>query len=734
MGSLHESQRCRLCGEETEEEEDIFTIYLQVGEECTISASVAAEQLFRLKLSRASPLPRYLCDWCKKALQQAALLLKKVENGQRNLATLLAESGYRGRGRPRKDATATPPDSKPSKLEIVGSQVGKRRVKLPKRFEETIHSLNLKEDVKADDGDLEETGEDAGEDFTVTIDLTESKASQSNPVIAEINSILNQFDHHQSDQRRKCAVGVTSDLACEVCDRTFVKEKELGEHVQSAHGQIMYKCEVASCNALLKSKQELASHQRSSGHQEFIILVIGAPADSLLAEHSSDTEFGSHSTLAAHKMEAHIKEEAAGDSSNKVFSCPEVDCGRHFAAASSLTYHRFAVHNAQVHACTFEGCGKTFKIRNLLTRHLKTHTSERTFACDKCDKAFKTQSNLSSHKTVHMNESKFFCDECGQQFKFRTSLVSHMRWHNGAKPFKCPYCQKSFNQNGNLQEHVRIHTGEKPFKCDLCPRKFTTSSQHKLHVKRHLGVKQFKCEYCSKAFLNKDTFKTHIRRHKGEKPYPCKLCKKSFAESWALTKHMRFHTGLQPYLCKQCGKKFSDSSNLAKHKKIHDESGEGVTKEIWNIVRDGAEEIVDEKGEGGLEQVIYIAYDESSTGECEGTKSSLVKLRGSGISVEEVTRSETSTNQNAIDSIAQVGEGEVTEKSSIQATETLGRDKSNTMEEGISKDMAVGKTSKERQEVNLVTKDGQEVRLVSQPSLVIDPLTFAAEYLKDIPS
>ena len=182
-------------------------------------------------------------------------------------------------------------------------------MKLPKRFEETIHSLNLKEDVKADDGDLEETGEDTGEDFTVTIDLTESKASQSNPVIAEINSILNQFDHHQSDQRRKCAVGVTSDLACEVCDRTFVKEKELGEHVQSAHGQIMYKCEVASCNALLKSKQELASHQRSSGHQEFIILVIGAPADSLLAEHTSDTEFGSHSTLAAHKMEAHIKEE-----------------------------------------------------------------------------------------------------------------------------------------------------------------------------------------------------------------------------------------------------------------------------------------------------------------------------------------------------------------------------------------------------------------------------------------
>ena len=192
-------------------------------------------------------------------------------------------------------------------------------MKLPKRFEETVHSLNLKTDVKTDGGDLEGNAVDTGEDFTVTIDLSESKASsQSNPVIAEINSILNQFDHHQSDTRRKCVVGVTSELSCEVCDQNFVKEKELVEHVQSVHGQIMYKCEVASCNALLKSKQELASHQQSSGHQEFIILVIGAPADSLITEHTNessslgnlcDTDFGSNTALPTHKMEAHVKEE-----------------------------------------------------------------------------------------------------------------------------------------------------------------------------------------------------------------------------------------------------------------------------------------------------------------------------------------------------------------------------------------------------------------------------------------
>ena len=234
--------------------------------------------------------------------------------------------------RPRKDASTAPPDSKVPKSELAGSQVGKRRVKLPKRFEETVHSLNLKKDVNADGDPDDATCEDVGEDFTVTIDLTESKASQNNPVIAEINSILNQFDH-QSTDRRKCVVGVNSNLSCEVCEQTFAKEKELGDHVQSAHGQIMYKCEVSSCNALLKSKQELASHQQTSGHQEFIILVIGASADSLIAEHVNessllgdtgwcnlcDTDFGSNSKLVTHKMAAHVKEEVGSSNNNLTF-------------------------------------------------------------------------------------------------------------------------------------------------------------------------------------------------------------------------------------------------------------------------------------------------------------------------------------------------------------------------------------------------------------------------------
>ena len=641
----------------------------------------AVELLLRLRVLTSSPLPRKVCAKCQDLVEQALVLHRRVERGQAALQEMLRqEQGQetrRGRGRPRKGE---------EKIKEVGckleeSAVGRRKITVPKRFEQTVHELKPSEEEKLDDMEENRLNIDEGEEVTVTIDLSNSKPSE-NPVVDEINSILNQFD--QSEKEVGGSAVSYEIISCEVCDKTFTGVKQLHLHTSTSHGQIMYKCELDSCNALLKSKIELSNHQTASGHKDFIILEIGNPQDSLLAR----------KPIAKDTIVQNLLSQSVEVEKTKVYSCPEEGCNRHFPAPSSLTYHKFSVHNKQTYSCTHEGCEKTFKIRNLLTRHLRTHTSDRTFACDQCDKSFKTHSNLASHKTVHTEESKFFCDECGQQFKHRTSLVSHMRWHQGSKPHKCPYCQKSFNQNGNLQEHIRIHTGERPYKCEMCPREFTTSSQHKLHIKRHLGLKQFKCEFCSKSFLNKDTFKTHIRRHKGEKPYGCKLCKKSFAESWALTKHMRFHSGVQPYLCKECGKKFSDSSNLAKHKKIH-ESG-GGSKAVWSMVREGVEEQEEGQGEE-VQQVIYIAYEDGEQKTIEGAikdgQLDLAALAAQGISVEE----------------------EVVEE-----------------KESPDQDEQVQKTppTTESQTIDLTTKDGRGIRLVAP--LAMDPLAFAAEYLKDM--
>ena len=107
----------------------------------------------------------------------------------------------------------------------------------------------------------------------------------------------------------------------------------------------------------------------------------------------------------------------------------------------------------------------------------------------------------------------------------------------------------------------------------------------------------------------------------------CKYCKKTFAEAWALTKHVRFHTGQQPYLCKECGKRFADSSNLAKHKKTHDVLIAKNKQAVWNIVKDAGDP--DEAVGDEVHQVIYIAYEGGEAKSLEGLlKEGGVELAG----------------------------------------------------------------------------------------------------------
>lgn len=772
MGTLlRNSRRCRFCGEEIA---GVLNLYSEESlisrqsskdlnlESVSILLSEASYKYLKLKLDPESPFPKYVCSECKEGLQAVINFSDKLEFGQLTMAKILITEGVgsevKKRGRPKKGFEKIKKMESLSNTLKEDTNIGKRKIKLPKKFDETVHDLKneisdpkQKIDIEEKNADLEEyklniDEGDGNEEFTVSIDMSNLRDAKvnsgPNPVLDEINSILTQFDKKEKSQ---VSSGTLTVFYCEVCDHSFPSQECVDIHVSTSHGQIMYKCDLNSCNALLKSRDDLRKHQANLGHEDFIILEIGSPKDSLkssletlkdeivsmdnIIEKISDkfrcneceVDLKSQQKFNIHMAEIH------GTSGAKVYPCTELGCTKIFTAPSSLTYHKFSSHNKSLYLCTEPGCNKSFKIKNLLTRHLKTHSSERTFVCEQCDKSFKTRSNLYSHTVVHQQEPKFFCDECGQQFKHRTSLTSHMRWHQGEKPFKCPFCPKSFNQNGNLQEHVRIHTGEKPFKCELCPRAFTTSSQHRLHVKRHMGVKQFKCEFCGKAFLNKDTFKTHLRRHKGEKPYGCKFCKKSFAESWALTKHLRFHTGQQPYLCKECGKRFSDSSNLAKHKKIHEGFNCDKNKQtVWNIVKDAGEgvdepDVID--GNSEVQQVIYIAYENGEQKAIEGAikdgQIDIAALAAQGISVET-----TSEGDIAGDIISQeVVSGPLEKMEQMEYKEQLEPHAVKLVQHQLGSEQS-------NQTIDLTMKDGQQIRLVAP--LNIDPLTFATEYIKDL--
>lgn len=84
----------------------------------------------------------------------------------------------------------------------------------------------------------------------------------------------------------------------------------------------------------------------------------------------------------------------------------------------------------------------------------------------------------------------FKCKVCGKAFKHRRSLSRHIKLHSGEKNFKCPYCTTAFARSDHLKAHIRTHNNTKPYRCSICHCGYSTQAALKVRLSPFIQVTQ----------------------------------------------------------------------------------------------------------------------------------------------------------------------------------------------------------------------------------------------------
>ncbi|CAO2589615.1 Zinc finger and BTB domain-containing protein 40 [Lemmus lemmus] len=179
-------------------------------------------------------------------------------------------------------------------------------------------------------------------------------------------------------------------------------------------------------------------------------------------------------------------------------------------------------------------------------------------ACDLCGREFAHASGMQYHKlTEHFDEKPFSCEECGAKFAANSTLKNHLRLHTGDRPFMCKHCLMTFTQASALAYHTKKkHSEGKMYACQYCDAVFAQSIELSRHVRTHTGDKPYVCRDCGKGFRQANGLSIHLHTFHSEEYHPCPTCGKIFSAPSMLERHMVTHVGGKPFSCGICNKAY----------------------------------------------------------------------------------------------------------------------------------------------------------------------------------
>ncbi|XP_005103940.1 zinc finger protein 543 isoform X2 [Aplysia californica] len=248
---------------------------------------------------------------------------------------------------------------------------------------------------------------------------------------------------------------------CSFCPSKFVSHSHLVAHARIHTGFRPHPCSV--CGNRFARRSDLERHSRThTGEKPFRCVECGRTF-------SQRTSLEKHARIHARRSGA--------------LACEQ--CGLVVHSSAELAQHSATEHSERKFTCNT--CGKTFSAQHYLQLHTRTHTMAKTYACSFCPKKFSFHALLVKHEDrVHKNQADIKCEQCGRTFKRRENLNRHMRSHTGEKSFQCPACGQAFTEKGSMKRHYQSqHEQIKPHDCPACEKSFSRKFLLSKHLQRY---------------------------------------------------------------------------------------------------------------------------------------------------------------------------------------------------------------------------------------------------------